>query len=84
MNDIKVIVFVDGSVVISIIEEVSSDLGEPDCKLINPFKINMDGTLSSWLSDFSSQKNFMIHSDKILTIADPKTHLIEKYQNFVK
>jgi hypothetical protein len=66
---------------ISKIDEVGSELGEPDCKLINPFCVNLiDGTLTPWLSDFTSQSEFMIHSDKILTIAEPNTKLLERYQ----
>jgi hypothetical protein len=84
MNQIKVLIFLDGSVVISEIEEVSSELGEPDCKLINAFTIDSNNSLCSWLSDYSSQKIFMVHSDKILTIIDPKPTLLEKYQNLIK
>jgi len=66
---------------ISQIEEVGSELGEPDCKLVNPFCVNLnDGTLTPWLLDFTSQNEFMVHSDKILTIAEPNTKLLERYQ----
>lgn len=75
----------NNQILISQIEEVSSELGEPDCKLIEPFVLNLDHqTLSPWLVDYSSQGTFMIHSDKILTIADPKPTIIEKYQLLVK
>jgi hypothetical protein len=43
-----------------------------------------DETLSPWLVGVCSQNTFMIHSDKILTIADPKPTLLEKYQNLLK
>jgi hypothetical protein len=77
---IKLIVM-ENLVLIAQIEEVGSELGEPDCKLINPFCVNADnGTLSPWLSQYSSQGDFMIHSDKILTIAEPNTKLLERYQ----
>jgi hypothetical protein len=70
---------------LSQIEEVSTELGEPDCKLIEPFLLNpSDETLSPWLVNVSSQNTFMIHSDKILTIVDPKPTLLEKYQNLIK
>ena len=32
------------------IEEVGGELGEPDCKLTEPFVVHEDGTLSPWLS----------------------------------
>ena len=65
-------------VLIARIEEVSTELGEPDCKLIEPFELKGD-YLEHWPS-FSMQREMMIHSDSILTILEPdKTHL-DKYQ----
>ena len=81
---IKVLILLNNQILITKIEEVSSELGEPDCKLIEPYLINPDGTLSPWLIDISVQESFMIHSDKILTIIEPKATLIEKYQSLTK
>lgn len=82
---IKLLLLLDNQILISKIEEVPSELGEPDCKLIEPFILNQsDETLSPWMVNFSSQNTFMIHSDKILTICDPKSSLLEKYQNLIK
>jgi hypothetical protein len=72
---------------ISEIEEVGADIGEPDCKLIEPFVVDQSTTsqsLSPWLLDYTSQNTFMINSDKILTLVDPKPTLLEKYQNITK
>lgn len=74
----------NNQILLTQIEEVSSDLGQPDCKLIEPFTLCGDGTLSPWLVDVSPQNTFMIHSDKILTITEPNSKLIEKYENLVK
>jgi hypothetical protein len=88
MNNVKVLILLNGNYIISEIEEVSSELGEPDCKLIKPFElkksISTEVYLESWNSDYSSQDTFMIHSDKILTIIDPKPTLLEKYQSLIK
>jgi hypothetical protein len=81
---IKLLVLLNNKVLITKIEEVPSELGEPDCKLTKPFAVGSDNTLSPWLMDFTSQDIFMIHSDKILTITDPKPTLLEKYQNLIK
>jgi hypothetical protein len=43
-----------------------------------------DGILTPWLVEFTNQNTFMIHSEKILTIVDPKPTLIEKYQDLIK
>ena len=84
MKMTKLLVLMNNQILISQIEEVSSELGEPDCKLTDPFVLNKDQTLFPWLVDASSQSVFMSHSDKILTIADPKATLIEKYQSLIK
>ena len=70
---------------ISEIREVAAmDIGEPDCKLVNPFWINtLEGTttLEPFLSNVTRENTFMMSSDKILTLADPTPTLIEKYQD---
>ena len=76
---IKILMLKEYSLVlIARIEEVSTELGEPDCKLTEPYEIKGD-YLEHWPS-FSMQREMMIHSDSILTILEPdKTHL-DKYQ----
>ena len=41
-------------------------------------------TLSPWLVDCTNQNEFMISSDKILTMLEPKPTLLEKYENLIK
>lgn len=90
MENLKMIVLLNNIILLGEIEEVPSDLGEPDCKIIRPFIIKdhkiseLDFTLESWLCDYTNQSDFMIHSDKILTICDPNKNLIEKYSNLIK
>lgn len=85
---IKIVILVNGESLITQIEETPSELGEPDCKLIKPFELNKSANdevyLESWNSNYTSQDTFMIHSDKILTIVDPKPTLLEKYQSLIK
>ena len=72
-------------VLISQIEEVgAADIGDPDCKLTNPFWVNpLEGsiTLEPFLNNVTREDEFMISSDKILTLADPTPTLLEKYQD---
>ena len=63
------------------VEEVQSELGEPDCKFVEPFIVNEDGTLSPWLLDVTTQNTFMISSDKILTLVEPNSKLVQKYED---
>jgi len=79
MDDVQVIVLVNGQTIISNIAAVVSELGEPDCKLINPYQI-VDGKLTSWLSELTDNTDaIMISSDKILTLVDPKETLLNDY-----
>jgi hypothetical protein len=79
MDDVQVIVLINGQTIISRIAAVISELGEPDCKLINPYQI-VDGKLTSWLSELTDATDaIMISSDKILTLVDPKETLLNDY-----
>lgn len=78
---IKCLLLKNDIVLISEIVEIGSEIGEPDCKLIKPFKVveQSNGfTLEPWIT-FSSQSEYMIHSDSILTIVDPTMDLLSKY-----
>ena len=67
------------------IEEVPAAVpGEPDCKMIEPYVLGQQDTLSPWLVECTSQNEFMISSDKILTMLEPKPTLLEKYENLIK
>ena len=80
-----VLILVNHSRLVSQIEEVAPlDIGDPNFKLIEPFLINEDDTLSPWLIDVTNDNEFMICSDKILTLVDPKPTLLEKYQDLIK
>ena len=75
---IKIILFKNNLVLISRLEEVSTELGEPDCKLIDPFELKGD-FLESWPS-FTTQREMMVHSDSFLTIIEPDKHHLDNYQ----
>jgi hypothetical protein len=71
-------------ILITQIEEVECDIGEPNCKLIKPFLVTKNQTLEPFLCEYTSEETFMMSSDKILTLVDPKPTLLEKYQNIIK
>ena len=75
---IKIILFKNNLVLISRLEEVSTELGEPDCKLIDPFELKGE-FLESWPS-FTTQREMMVHSDSFLTIIEPDKTQLDKYQ----
>ena len=81
---IKCLLLKNDTVLVSEIVEVGSELGEPDCKLVNPFTITEDQTLEPWLLNVTKDDIFMISSDKILTLADPTPTLLEKYIDLTK
>ena len=75
---IKIILFKNNLVLITRLEEVGSEMGEPDCKLINPFELKGE-FLESWPS-FTTQREMMVHSDSFLTIIEPDKAQLDKYQ----
>ena len=81
---IKLIVLVNQQRLVSQIEEIGADIGQPDCNLTEPFIVGDDNTLSPWLVESTNQSVFMLSSDKILTLVDPKPTLLEKYQDLLK
>ena len=80
---IKVLLLSNQEIVVSEIEEVAAEFGDPNCKLTKPYKI-VDGALHKWMEDYTKQNEVMINSDKILTLADPTPTLLEKYQDLIK
>ena len=82
----KILALTNNQILISQIEEVGADIGEPDCKLINPFVIQSGSvkTLEPFLCGYTKENTFMMSSDKILTLADPTPTLLEKYEDLIK
>ena len=82
---VKVLVLTSKQILVSQIEEVAPmDIGDPNCKLIEPFILGENDTLSPWLIDVTNDNEFMMCSDKILTLVEAKPTLLEKYQNLIK
>jgi len=81
---IKILSLTNNLILVSQIEEVGADIGEPDCKLIDPFVVTNDQTLEPFLFGYTKQNTFMMSSDKILTLADPTPTLLEKYEDLIK
>ena len=92
---IKILALTNQQLLISEIEEVAAlDIGQPDCKLIRPFVIRTSDekitiqegvvTLSPWLLTITKDDNFMMSSDKILTLCEPMPTLLEKYLDLTK
>ncbi len=81
---IKVIALTNNLILISQIEEVGADIGEPDCKLVNPFIVNTELILEPWLNSLTRDDEFMVSSEKILTLVEPTPTLLEKYLDLTK
>ena len=84
-NIVKLLILSNGDKLISqLIEVAPIDIGDPNCKLVEPFLLNDDGSLSPWLVSITNDNEFMMSSDKILTLVEPKPTLLEKYQDLLK
>ena len=87
MKIVKILFLLNNQILISQIEEVGADVGEPDCKLVKPFAVKdnpQQKTLEPFLCGYTKENTFMISSDKILTLADPTPTLLEKYEDLIK
>ena len=82
-NPVQVLFLTNQMILIAEIDEVLADIGQPDCKLINPCVI-VDGKLTRWLSDLTINKEMFMSSDKILTLVDPTPKLLNDYIQFVR
>ena len=78
-RNVKCLLLKVDTILITEIVEIGSELGEPDCKLINPYRFFGGDDLQRWSEGITNQTEFMIHSDSILTIAEPTPEIIEKY-----
>ena len=79
VNDIKCILVDVDHVLISQVEEVDAELGNPNCKLTNPVVFESLEKMKP-LVEASKDTVFMIRSEDILTIADPTPEVIAKYK----
>jgi hypothetical protein len=81
-KNIKCIIFLNNLILVSEVVEIMNEIGEPDCKLINPYKViknsNDEFTLEPWL-DCTNQNEIMLRSADALTFVEPKGNILDKY-----
>lgn len=77
-NPVKCLLVDADNVLISEVEEVPSEIGDPDCKLIRPYRFYGLDKMEPWVKA-SNQTEYMIRSSDILTIADPTPEVVEAY-----
>ena len=78
-KSIKCVLMDVDNVVIAEVIEMDAEIGDPNCKLLNPYLFNSIDDMTPWKSDITNQTEFMIRSEDILTIADPTGTVIDKY-----
>ena len=81
---IQVLYLTNNLRLISQIDEVLADIGQPDCKLINPCVIDNDGKLTKWMSNLTDNTELFMSSDKILTLVDPNQKILDDYVNIIQ
>ena len=77
MGNVKCLM-VGTTILISEIEELDAEIGDPDCKLTKPYRFFSVDKMEPWV-EASNQPEYMIRSSDILTIADPTTEVVEAY-----
>ena len=86
--NVQCLLFQNDLVVIAEVVEVMSEIGDPDCKLLNPFRILDDPDKSPedrivpWL-DFTEQSDIMVRSSDILTFVEPASQLLAHYMTLI-
>ena len=75
---IKVLLLTSQEIVVSEINEVAAEFGDPNCKLTKPH-IFKDGALHKWMQDYTEQNEIMINSDKIVTLVTPSPYIFDLY-----
>ena len=78
MDNVKCLLVDIDNVLISEVEQVDSEIGDPDCKLIKPYRFYGLDKMEPWVKA-SNQTEYMIRSSDVLTIADPTPEVIEAY-----
>ena len=82
---VKIVQLTTNQTLISEIAEIADVVpGEPDCKLINTFIVKDELVLEPWLLKVTKDDIFLISSDMILPLVDPKPTLLEKYERLLK
>ena len=76
---IKCVLIDVDTVLISEVVELDAEIGNPNCKLVNPYLFNSIDDMKPWKSDITNQTEFMIRAEDILTIADPNGTIKDKY-----
>ena len=76
---IKCILIDVDNVLIAEVVELDAEIGDPNCKLVNPYLFNSIDDMTPQKSEITNQTEFMIRSEDILTIADPSGTIIDKY-----
>ena len=77
---IKCVLIDVDTVLIAEVVELDVEIGDPNCKLINPYIFNDIDDMKPWKSDITNQTEFMIRSEDILTIADPTGTVMDRYK----
>ena len=75
---IKCILVDVDNLIISEIEEVDAEIGQPNCKLTNPYVFKSIDDMQP-LVKVSNTNEYMMRAEDILTIADPTQEVIDKY-----
>ena len=70
-------------ILIAEIDEVLADIGQPDCKLINPCTL-FGGKVERWMADVTPNNEMFMSSDKILTLVDPSQNILAEYKKIIQ
>lgn len=89
---VQVILLKNDVVLISEIEEIGAEIGEPDCLLKNPYQIlgkhetdaSPEDRFVKWMDEYTDTGKFMLRSDDVLTFMEPNSKLVDYYNELTQ
>jgi hypothetical protein len=87
MQSLKLLLLKNDYYIVAQVEEIVADYGMPNCKLVEPYQIDLFTTegkvaLSPWPC-YTDQREVLFSSDNILTIVSPNADVVKAYIDLV-
>ena len=75
---IKCILIGTDTIIVSEIAEIYAEIGDPNCKLIKPYRYYGENDLRPW-PEVTDETEILVRAENLFTIVDPKESILEKY-----
>lgn len=85
---IQALLLTNNQIVIAQVYKVDADPGDPNCRLVDPYLFVSNESSSGfklipWMGEVAEDNYAMMHPDKIITMRDPNSDVLELYKKNV-